>query len=309
MANIFVESQSQVAQSVRILKAKFLLEPSNHCLSDVLSGKTPSCCAGGNFQLRFLLGCLSQRLVTLTTMNPLRKPELVYNQFEQGINTLSDERLVGLLNEPCDMSEYDFCDDIAPSLSIVAPGGDLFGSDDDSWLAGTDICKFTLLTRLALAGKRQAFEVVRQNFKEPSLQLPYSDVFLVHYVEYSLAVDPWRVREEVVSGVAATESVAAWPFDDDGYIEPLAGNTSFDDVRYSLDALSFDFLSLSAKSMEGKLKVELACEHFLGDSLKGRSLADHLLEVSDCYACSATTFGSHKKDLSIVTLVFTADLT
>ncbi|MBU3664917.1 MAG: hypothetical protein FGM15_03440 [Chthoniobacterales bacterium] len=222
---------------------------------------------------------------------------------------ISDERLVGLLNEPCDMSEYNFGDDIAQSLSIVAPGGDLFGSDDDSWLAGTDICNFTLLTRLALAGKRQAFEVVRQNFREPSLRLPYSDVFLVHYVEYSLAEEPWRVREQVLSGAAATESAAAWPFDDDGYIEPLAGNTSFDDIRYSLDALSFGFLSMSAKFVEGKVKVELACEHFLGEGLKGQSLADHLLDASDCYACSATTFGSHKKDLSVVTLVFTADLT
>lgn len=247
-------------------------------------------------------------------MTPARKPDEVYEQFKQGIDALRDEQLVELLNEPCDMSDLD---DLEQPVSIIDPGH-FFGCGDGSWLATTEDCKFTLLTRLALAGRKHAFELVRETCRGdspiPSLDgsyipLPASDVFAVDYQEYEHAEEPSRVREAVISGAAATEAAAAWPFDDGGYIEALSGNTSFYDIYFDLDALTFDSLAASAKSINEEVAIELPIKDFHGEELKDTSLTRHLrYEAAELGTCTAEVFGNRIKDPAIVTLNIKAEL-
>jgi hypothetical protein len=254
-------------------------------------------------------------------MRTLRKPEDVFEQFTQDIETATDDQLVHLLSEKCDMTDCD----IDQPTSIADPSA--FGDRCGSWLDGIEECKFKLLIRLAVCGQQKAFELVHRALcgwsPSPSLVGSYiflpssSQVFLVNYEKYWTSDNPSKTQAFVQSGEAATNEAAAWPYDDEGCIAAYVGEyerlvAPADAVIYSLDAMSFPTMSSSAQTVEEGFQVELFAKHLYHASglwpgetpVVNSPEAAINLPWNVIGECSAQRFGNRQKDPSLITLVF-----
>lgn len=259
-------------------------------------------------------------------MLPPRKPESVTDEFLKALETANDERLAALLTEKCDFTDY--YEDIDEALSITDKIPEQAGDEFGTWLAGAlEISigdrPLRLLTRLAILGHEKTFRLVREALRgwspSPSLNgsyvhLPTAKVFLVQWEHYLGVEEPTHWRNSVESGEAARGEVAAWPHDEEGYIEAFAGSIPwrvgdaiFFEVVYDLNAATFEALRASAKTVGEEWQLELDRDHIhlYGDALDSGTSLTSAFSIA---RCSANFYGDRKKDPSVVTLVFNGDL-
>ena len=108
------------------------------------------------------------------------------------------------------------------------------------------------------------------------------------------------MKNFVQSGAAADEEAAAWPYDENSFIEPFKGSASqLANFVYDLQALTFDELLASTKINENNMAIELKLSNLHSRDLKN--------QITDVFFfgldhCSAEDYGDYSKTPGIVTL-------
>lgn len=243
-----------------------------------------------------------------------RKPEEIYEVFISSVETLSDDDLVQLLTEGCDMSDYGVESD--RPMSIIDKLPEEIGDCNPSWLAGVDDLgidgPLALFVRLALNSRPKAFEMVHRALEGWSphpatlsgsyMALPSVRAFCVSYEQYNGAEDPAEVMRCIQSGEAAAQSNAAWHHDDEGYVEAFTGVADLSGLFYDLGAVTYEGIISSARRIEDHVEVELQLRHMhkrqTDESFDSGWVFDLGLD-----RCSAREYGDRSKQPGVISVI------
>jgi len=229
-------------------------------------------------------------------------PNEICEMFVSGIDTVSDTDLVALLHQKCQLGMFweDAQIDESSEHSII----EFIKSAEKSFFCEFLDCTFedmfTLLVKLAVAGKKTAYNLVHEDFKkyllEQCIPLPDANIIALNYERYETAADPDELKNRIISGSELGSVLPAWPFGEEGYLEPYADLLSafFESggAKYDLNELSYEKIMATIHRSGGQIELQLKISGLCKESREEFSF-------SNASKCTGSVYGERLRDPQI----------
>jgi hypothetical protein len=229
-------------------------------------------------------------------------PNEICEKFVAGIDSVPETELVALLNQKCQLGRFWEDAQLDPSLEFsviefIESAGKSFFCE---FLDCTFEDMFMLLAKLAIAEKKNVYNLVCEDFKkylcEQSIALPDVKVSAVKNEFYETAVDPAELRNRISSSAEVASAFRAWPLGDEGYLEPysdlLSAFFESGEAKYDLNELSYDKITSAIHRADGEIELELKISGLCKESREQFSF-------SNASKCTGSVYGERLRDPEI----------